>query len=163
MSAPLPDVARDAESPPTVSVVIPAHNASRTIVAALESVVAQSFGDWEIVLCDDASTDDTREVVAECLTRHDVARWRILALKPSGPAEARNAGIRASRGELVAFLDDDDTWEPEKLARCMDALRAGPLDVVCHSETWLDADSGERRVRHYSALFDARVHPLVSL
>lgn len=143
---------------------MPAHDAERTIVAALESVVALSFRDWEIVLCDDASTDGTRAAAEACLARHGVAdRARVLALAHCGPSEARNAGIREARGEFVAFLDDDDTWEPAKLARCIEAIRAGSLDIVCHSEVWLDADTGARQVRHYSALFDAGVHPLVSL
>ena len=148
---------------PRVSVVMPAHNAERTIVAAIESVVAQTFGDWEIVLCDDASTDGTRAAAEACFARHGVTRGRVLALAHCGPAEARNHGIRAARGEFVAFLDDDDTWEPAKLARCVEAIQAGGLDVVCHSEVWLDAGSGDRSVHHYSGLFDARVHPLVSL
>jgi glycosyltransferase involved in cell wall biosynthesis len=150
---------------PRVSVVIPAHNAARTIVATLESVVAQTYRDWEIVLCDDASTDDTRAVAESTLARHGVSaeRYRVLALAHCGPAEARNHGIRAARGEFVAFLDDDDTWEPAKLARCLHAIDGDRLDVVCHSETWLDAETGARRVRHYSALFDTSVHPLVSL
>jgi glycosyltransferase involved in cell wall biosynthesis len=158
VSAPVPNGAA-----PLVSVVIPAHNAARTIVAALESVAAQTFTDWEIVLCDDASTDETRAAAEGCMARLGVTRCRILALSPSGPAEARNHGIRDARGEFVAFLDDDDTWEPTKLARCVEAIRARALDVVCHSEVWLDADTGARTVHHYSPLFDARLHPLVSL
>ncbi len=153
---------REASAAPVVSVIVPAYNAERTIVAALESVVAQTYQDWELILCDDSSTDETRAMAESCLRSHGVRRWRVLELEHCGPSEARNHGIDAAHGEYVAFLDDDDTWQPEKLARCVAAVRGGGLDLVCHDEVWLD-DGGGARLRRYSALFDRSVPPLVSL
>jgi glycosyltransferase involved in cell wall biosynthesis len=147
---------------PAVSVIVPAYNAESTIVAALESVVAQTFDDWELIVCDDASTDDTRVVAESYLASRGVSRWRVLPLDHCGPSEARNRGLAAARGEWIAFLDDDDTWEPAKLARCVASLRGDSLDLVCHDEYWLDDTGGSRR-RTYAALYDPDVPPLVSL
>jgi glycosyltransferase involved in cell wall biosynthesis len=147
---------------PTVSVVIPTYNAEAAVLDALASVVSQTYTDWEILVCDDGSTDGTRAVAERYLAAQEGARWRILSLERGGPAETRNRGVREARGEWIAFLDDDDGWAPQKLQRCMEAVGAGRLDVVGHSEAWVD-DAGRSRPHHYSALFDASVHPLVSL
>jgi glycosyltransferase involved in cell wall biosynthesis len=147
---------------PLVSIVVPAYNAARTIETTLASVLRQTEGDWELLVCDDGSSDDTRARVARLLAAVAPARWRVLELSRSGAAGSRNHGIRAARGTFVAFLDDDDWWEPRKLERCLAALRGGPLDLVCHSEVWRREDGAEE-VRHYAGLFDRRVPPLVSL
>src|SRR5436190_1570422 len=97
---------------PQVSVIVPAFNAGRTISAALASVFAQTYRDFEVIVVDDGSTDDTAARIAE---------WgdRVLYVRQpnGGPARARNTGIGRSRGRLVAFLDADDVWLPEKLER----------------------------------------------
>jgi glycosyltransferase involved in cell wall biosynthesis len=148
---------------PRVSVVVPVHNAAGTIERALRSVAAQTFGDWELLVCDDGSTDGSGALAAPFLTGADGrSRGRVLRLGGGGAASARNHGIRAAAGEFVAFLDDDDWWEPCKLERCVAALDAGSLDVVCHSEVWA-TEGGGSTVRHYSALFDPGVPPFVSL
>lgn len=150
------------DEPPLVSVVIPAHDSAATIVAAIESVAGQTFSDWELILCDDGSTDGTATLARERLGCLDPQRWRIVTLERSGPAEARNEAIRWARGEYVAFLDDDDTWEPEKLAKCVESLEAGPLDLICHDEWWVD-EGGRARRRRYSLLYDSGLPPLVSV
>jgi glycosyltransferase involved in cell wall biosynthesis len=103
-----------------VSVVIPTHNRSRLLTLTLGSVLRQRAVDLEIIVVDDGSTDDTGEVVAGLrdarirLVRHDT---------PQGVAAARNRGIAEARGAWVAFLDDDDLWAPDKLARQLQAAR----------------------------------------
>jgi glycosyltransferase involved in cell wall biosynthesis len=98
---------------PLVSVVIPAYNAAATIRRAVDSVFAQTFHDHEVIVIDDASRDDTAAIVAT--TYGD--RVRLLRLAQNqGESGAMNEGIAAARGELVAFLDADDEWLPEKLA-----------------------------------------------
>lgn len=146
---------------PRVSVVLPARNAEATIIPALKSVVRQTFRDWELIVCDDGSTDGTRQVAESFLSGKGVEAWRILALDHGGPSASRNAGIRSARGEFVAFLDDDDSWEPRKLERCVEVLMGTPLDIVCHEEYWVTSD--RRTIRRYSALYDSRLPPLVSL
>ncbi|HKO08583.1 MAG TPA: glycosyltransferase family 2 protein [Alphaproteobacteria bacterium] len=101
-------------SPPEISVVIPVFNRAWSIARAVRSVLGQSFGDFELVIVDDASSDD----LEGALQRFADARLRVLRHERNrGAAAARNTGIRASRGEAIAFLDSDDEWLPAKLER----------------------------------------------
>jgi glycosyltransferase involved in cell wall biosynthesis len=97
---------------PQVSVIIPTYNRAALVPQAVASVKAQTYRDFEILVVDDGSTDDTRETLAAWrevrVLRHPCRR---------GVAAARNLGIAAARGEWLAFLDSDDLWLPEKLAR----------------------------------------------
>jgi glycosyltransferase involved in cell wall biosynthesis len=95
---------------PTVSVVIPTYNCATFLPAAIDSVLAQTFKDYEILVVDDGSTDATSKVIAPYLDRVQFIRQ-----ENKGLAGARNAGIRVSRGEFIALLDADDTWLPDKL------------------------------------------------
>jgi glycosyltransferase involved in cell wall biosynthesis len=113
---------------PAVSVVIPAFNRAHVITRALDSVYAQTFQDFEVVIVDDASGDGLRQAVQ----RYD---WRVSLIrldKRRGAAGARNAAIPHTRAEWIAFLDSDDEWLPEKLERQLDATRenADQRDVV---------------------------------
>lgn len=106
---------------PTVSVIIPAYNHARFLGEALESVLAQTYKDCEIVVVDDGSTDDTRTVATSY-----APRVRYYFQPHGGEGNARNAGIRVTSGRYVAFLDADDTWAPEKLAKQVAYLDAHP-------------------------------------
>ena len=105
---------------PKVEVIIPAYNAARYLPIAIESVIAQTFEDWRIVLVDDGSTDDTAEVVEPY--RQRLGDKLLYIYQPNGglPA-ARNTAIRNSTGEFLALLDADDIWLPNRLA---DSLRS---------------------------------------
>ena len=96
----------DSATPPRVSVVVPCYNRAELLDAALRSVAAQTFRDFEIVVVDDGSTDGTPLVLAEWERRGA----RVLRQANRGPSAARNNGVRAARGELLAFLDSDDLW-----------------------------------------------------
>ncbi|AVD86522.1 MULTISPECIES: glycosyltransferase family 2 protein [Pseudomonas] len=108
---------------PTVSIITPSYNAERLIGRTLQSVLDQSWQDWELLVIDDCSKDDTRDVVARYASMD--SRIRLIALdKNNGaPAAPRNIGIREARGQWIAFLDADDIWHPEKLALQMSAAR----------------------------------------
>ena len=106
---------------PVVSVVIPAYNAAWCVRKAVDSVLAQDFRDFEAIVVDDGSTDDTAAV----LTGYGDA-IRVVRQANGGMSSARNAGIRAARGELIAFLDSDDWWLPTKLGRQVELMRARP-------------------------------------
>jgi glycosyltransferase involved in cell wall biosynthesis len=111
---------------PVVSVVVPAYNASRYILQAVHSVLDQSLAELELLVVDDGSTDDTREVLA----RVSDPRLRVLSRANGGPACARNQGCRAARaGRYVAFLDADDWWDAGKLREQTDYLDGRP-DLV---------------------------------
>jgi|HubBroStandDraft_6_1064221.scaffolds.fasta_scaffold04285_9 glycosyltransferase involved in cell wall biosynthesis len=113
-SEPMSD-ARD----PRVSIVIAVYNGAPTIERALASVFAQTYTDYEVIVVNDGSTDDTAAVLARFGDR-----IRVITQSNRGLSAARNAGVRASTGEYVAFLDDDDEWMPEKLAHCVPVLDA---------------------------------------
>lgn len=106
---------------PAVSIIIPTYNRVGMLAAALDSVSAQTFRDFEIVIVDDGSTDGTAEYVA---SRPEPIRY--LWQPNQGAAEARNHGLRVIHSEFVAFLDSDDLWRPEFLARSVGLLRTDP-------------------------------------
>jgi glycosyltransferase involved in cell wall biosynthesis len=121
---------------PKVSVIIPAYNCAHYVEQAIRSVLAQRWGDLEVWVIDDGSTDGTRDV-AESLACHD-RRVRIIRLdKNSGrPSIPRNRGIAAARGELVAFLDADDLWTRWKLNDQVAAMIAHPDLALVYSPLW---------------------------
>ena len=104
---------------PLITCVIPVFNGERYLREALESVFAQTYRSLDVVLVDDGSTDSTAAIAA---TYSD--RVRYVHQNNEGPAAARNRGIRAARGEFIAFLDADDLWHPEKLARQLTRFQA---------------------------------------
>jgi teichuronic acid biosynthesis glycosyltransferase TuaG len=116
---------------PKVSVVTPAYNAENLISRTIQSVIDQTFTDWELIIVDDCSTDHTRKAV-QAWTEQD-ARIRLVQVKKNfgGPAGPRNIGVENARGEYVAFLDADDIWHPQKLAIQIEVLDGGCCDFVC--------------------------------
>jgi glycosyltransferase involved in cell wall biosynthesis len=112
---------------PAVSVIVPAYNRAQLIGRALEALRRQTYRDFEVVLGDDASTDDTVAVARKAWPDVKVARLPV----NRGASSARNAAIRASGGRFLAFLDSDDEWLPEKLAVQMDHLQRHPEVAVC--------------------------------
>lgn len=104
-----------------VSVIIPTYNYARFVHRAIDSVLAQTYGDVECVVVDDGSTDETPQVLA----RYG-SRIRVIRKEKQGPGIARNRGIGAARGEYIAFLDSDDHWRPDKLAKQVEVLDADP-------------------------------------
>ncbi len=99
----------------SVSVIIPAYNRERLLGQTLESVLAQTYTDYEVIVVDDGSTDGTRRV-AESYVPRFAGRLRCGSQPNQGLSAARNTGCREAKGRLLAFLDSDDLWKPEKLA-----------------------------------------------
>jgi glycosyltransferase involved in cell wall biosynthesis len=126
---------------PRVSVVIPTFNRARDLARCLDSLVAQTFRDFEVLVCDDGSTDDSGAVAKSYGSRLRLEyHW---GENFGGPARPRNRGVQLARGELIAFLDSDDWWAPEKLATSVRALDAG-ADFVYH-DLYLVFDADARR------------------
>lgn len=125
---------------PAVSVILPSYNRLGLLRAAVSSVLAQTFGDWELIIADDGSDEETRRYLGALLA--DDRRVQLLLLPHSGrPAIARNAALRAARAVHVAFLDSDDLWAPTKLERQLAALRAAPAARWSYTLWWrIDAE-----------------------
>ncbi len=101
-----------------VSIITPLYNASRFILDTINSVVAQSYSNWEMIIVDDCSTDGSYELVQDYISRQDEKRIKLLkTAHNSGAAEARNYALREATGRWMAFLDSDDMWYPEKLEK----------------------------------------------
>jgi len=109
---------------PKFSVIMPVYDHAEYVGEAIESVRAQTFGDWELIVIDDGSSDGSGEIAEEFAARD--RRIRVLHQVNAGPAAARNAGIRAAQGEWLAYLDSDDLWYPQTLANYGDAIAARP-------------------------------------
>lgn len=119
---------------PKVSVVIPTYNRVTKVDKAIESVLAQTFNDLEVIVIDDGSSDDTGRILGEAYGD----RIRYFAQANQGASIARNRGIEQARGEWIAFLDSDDLWEKDKLEWQLKALeRFGPRCGGCYTDTRL--------------------------
>lgn len=125
---------------PKVSVVLPTYQSACFLAKALQSVVDQTFQDWELIVVDDGSTDETRAVVAA----FPDPRIRYVYQENRGAPAALNAGIRLARGAYIAFLGADDRWLPEKLARQVAQLDGLPANVgVVYTDMYLLDLEGE--------------------
>jgi len=158
---------------PRVSVIISTYNTASYVAEAVESVLAQTYKDYEIIVVDDGSTDNTREVLMPYMDR-----IRYVWQKNQERSAARNHGIRLAQGELIAFLDADDVWLPDKLERQVAALDGHDQAVlVCGPAQNIDAEGrpisfwgsaylggepgGEVEVRHHGQemLFGSPILP----
>lgn len=117
----------------SVSVIIPSHNRAHLLPRCLDSVIAQDYPPLEIIVVDDGSTDSTRSMLPGSYP--DI---RLITQENKGVSAARNAGIRAAKGDWLAFLDSDDTWFPGKLGRQARAIETAPGNNIVHTdEIWI--------------------------
>ena len=122
---------------PLVSVIVPAHNAEATLLETIDSIRHQTLSDFELIVIDDGSTDQT---LARVQSVRD-PRIRIFTYPNQGLAASRNRGIEWSAGEFISFIDADDTWTPDKLELQLDALRQRPGAALAYSWTaFVDSD-----------------------
>lgn len=106
-----------------VSIITPSYNAARFIDQTVDSVLQQTYPDWELLIVDDCSRDHTREILAR-LAGRDARIRPVFQEKNGGPAAARNAGLSRAQGRYIAFLDADDLWLPRKLERQLAFMQA---------------------------------------
>ena len=115
-----------------VSIIMPAYNAEKTIRQSIESVLAQTYRDWELIVIDDGSRDDTAQILSDfslqdariCFSKNE---------KNSGASYTRNRAISLAKGEWIAFLDSDDLWKPEKLEKQLALTEKYPDMAVCYT------------------------------
>jgi glycosyltransferase involved in cell wall biosynthesis len=122
---------------PRVDVIIPVYNAASTVAESVESVLRQTFRDFDVIAVDDGSTDTSGQVLAGY-----GAQIKVLAQTNRGLSAARNAGVRLGTAEYLAFLDADDIWEPEMLERTVAALDGLPHSVLAYTDVTIVDSSG---------------------
>ncbi len=113
---------------PLISVVIPAYNAEQFLDETLESVLSQTYENWECIIVNDGSTDNTEEIAKKWCEKD--ARFRYFYKENSGASDTRNLGIKETRGEYIAFLDADDLYMPNFLEICLENLVEKDVDLV---------------------------------
>lgn len=123
---------------PLVSVIVPVYNVEAYITATLQSVLAQTFTDFEVLVVNDGSGDRSMALVRQCTD----PRLKIIHQENRGLAGARNTGIRYAQGQYLAFLDSDDLWLPEKLAKHVQHLQANPQVGVSFCRSSFIDDAG---------------------
>ncbi len=115
---------------PAVSVIIPTYNRADFILASVNSVLQQTFRDFELIVVDDGSSDNTAAVLQPLLGQLRYVKRQ----ERRGPSAARNVGIKLATADWLSFLDSDDLWLPQKLAQQMEFLRANPEAKICYTE-----------------------------
>ena len=129
---------------PKFSVVIPTYNSSKTINKTITSVLKQKYKNFEIIIVDDGSTDNTVSKVKQIFD----SRIKIYKIKRSGgPAKPRNYGINKSISDWICFLDSDDLWESNKLKILSRSIKQNNFDILCHNEYILK--SGKKKIVKY--------------
>ena len=124
---------------PKVSVILPTYNRANYIARALDSILVQTYKDYEIIVVDDGSTDATSEVL-----KHFSDKIKYIRQSNQGSATARNRGIQESKGEYIAFLDSDDYWVPEKLQEQVNVLAVHPEVGIVYARMPIINEKGEK-------------------
>ena len=128
---------------PLVSIIMPCYNAERYVAQSIESVLAQTYYNWELLITDDGSTDKSVEIISKYCTKDD----RITVLVPDehqGIARTRNMSISHAKGKFVAFLDSDDIWYPEKLEKQVGFMLENDLAFTYSSYEVIDAQGNSK-------------------
>jgi len=141
-----------------VSIITPSYNSEKFISQTIESVLSQTYKNWEMIIVDDCSTDKSREIIEE-YTRKD-NRIKLIKLdKNRGPAIARNRAIEEAKGRYIAFLDADDLWLPNKLEKQINFMKENNLEFTYSGYMLIDEENnvlGEfippKEVTYYSIL-----------
>ncbi len=122
-----------------VSIITPTYNCGRFIGRTIDSVLAQTYEDWEMIIVDDRSTDDTKAVVDEYMAKDSRIKYTLLN-ENSGAAVARTKAMALAEGEYMAFLDSDDIWLPEKLRLQLDFMNENGYAFSCTAYEQIDED-----------------------
>lgn len=127
-----------------VSVITPCYNGERYLAETIESVLGQTYANWEMIVIDDGSTDRSADIAAAYAARD--SRIQLLTQSNAGAACARNAGIRQARGRYIALLDADDVWEPVFLERQLAFMEE--KDAICACSAYRRIDEQGREIQH---------------
>lgn len=147
-----------------VSIITPTYNCGAYIAETIDSVIAQTYTNWEMVIVDDCSTDDTAEIVRHYTENDKRVKYHKLP-ENSGAAVARTTAMRLAQGNYMAFLDSDDLWMPDKLEKQLDFMRKNGHAFSCTSYCQIDKDGNsldrvvyaKKRVDYNRLLLDCPV------
>lgn len=123
----------------SVSIITPTYNCGKFIGRTIESVLAQTYNNWEMIIVDDRSTDDTKSIVEKYAVRDDRIKYCLLE-QNSGAAVARTTAMKMAAGAYMAFLDSDDIWLPEKLEKQLDFMEKTGYAFTCTAYEQIDED-----------------------
>ena len=123
-----------------VSVIMPTYNCGKFIAETIESIQAQTYTNWEIVIVDDCSTDNTKEIVDEYIAKDSRIKYHCLETN-SGAAVARTKSMELAEGEYIAFCDSDDLWMPDKLERQLAFMKENDYAFSCTAYEQIDEES----------------------
>lgn len=125
-----------------ITVIMPAYNAEKTVREAVNSVIAQTVKDWELIVIDDGSTDNTVAILTELADSDSRIRF-LQNEKNSGVSYTRNRAVTLATGKWIAFLDSDDIWQPQKLQKQLELSEKYPEMVVCYTASSFIDESGK--------------------
>ena len=128
-----------------VSIIKPAFNASKTIFESINSVQSQTYQNLEMIIIDDGSTDNTKDIITPFLSDYRIKYLRQLN---SGPSIARNYGINNAKGKYLAFLDSDDIWNSEKLKNQLEIFKKSNFGLVCSNMAIIDENKNIISEKH---------------
>lgn len=122
-----------------VSVITPTYNCAKFIARTIDSVIAQTYGNWEMIIVDDRSSDNTKEIVEEYIKNDSRIKYHLLEAN-SGAAVARTTAMKLAQGAYIAFLDSDDVWMPDKLERQVKWMQENNYAFSCTAYEQIDED-----------------------
>lgn len=137
-----------------ISIIIPTYNRSGFLREAIDSVLKQTWKDFELIIVDDGSTDNTQELLSNY-----TGKISLISTEHKGPSAARNRGIQTAQGEYITFLDSDDIWKPDKLKKQMDFFKNNPHIFICQTEEiWIRkgrrVNPRKKHVKHSGWIFE---------
>lgn len=127
------------ESQPLVSVIMPCYNMASYVSDSIKSVIAQTYPHWELLIVDDASTDETVNIIKSYAQADSRIKFAIKK-QNSGISDTRNQCIQMAQGQFLAFLDADDIWHPEKLEKQLSFMLAKNIGFTYSTYDWIDED-----------------------
>jgi len=147
---------------PFISVVIPTYNSENFIAKTLETLYSQTYNNYEVIVSDDGSTDNTVDVVRSFFLQNSSRKKALLINKHEGPGAARNKGIKSASGDWISFLDSDDLWNHNKLESTVGyILKNDDIDLVCHS--LIAIDGSKENLMDPSKYFNNKINPFLSM
>jgi len=147
---------------PFISVVIPTYNSADFIAKTLETVSLQTYNNYEVIVSDDGSTDNTVDVVKSFFLKYPDREKKLLINKHEGPGAARNKGIEGASGDWISFLDSDDLWSHNKLESTVGYIHKNDdIDLVCHS--LIVKDGSKENLMDPSKYFNNKINPFLSM